>query len=234
MFDKIKYIIDMNIIGFWYSFYTNYMKRVLKNNFSFCSKQTEIFDRPEKYLSGLPDGDYDYTINDYPVWVESIDSTEFINLVNIFPNISQLGLITPFCAELFDTVDQTKIIGYLILIPCEYYDNDKLYEFVLGHELGHISNDHLSSINNGEVLNDIDKEIEADEFSTTRYQDGYLPMKDCISELNTIFEIAISSTIKNIPYLKKKDENKIDDIVYRFKKYNKSYKKRLEAISKLV
>ena len=224
MFEKIKYIVEINCIGFWYSFYTNYMKRVLKNNFS--SNKTEIFNRPEKYLAGL-DGEYDYTINGYPVWVEAIDSTEYIELVNIFPNISGLGLITPFCTELFNTRDQTKIIGYLVLIPYEYYDNDKLYEFVLGHELGHISNDHLSSINNGEVLNNIDKEIEADEFSTTRYQ-------DCISELNTIFEIAISSTIKNIPYLKKKYENKIDEVIYRFKKYNKSYKKRLEAISKLV
>ena len=232
MFDKIKYFIDMNIIGFWYSFYTNYMKGLKNNNFG--SNQTEIFNRPEKYLAGLPDGEYDYIINGYPVWVESIDSTEFINLVNIFPNLSKLGLITPFCTELFDTRDQTKIIGYLILIPYEHYDNDKLYEFVLGHELGHISNNHLSSINNGKVLNDIDKEIEADEFSATRYQDDYLSMKDCISGLNKIFEISISSTIKSIPYLKKKYENKIDEVISRFKKYNKSYKKRLEAISKLV
>ena len=232
MFDKIKYFIDMNVIGFWYSFYTNYMKGLKNNNFG--SNKTEIFNRPEKYLAGLPDGEYDYTINGYPVWVESIDSTEFINLVNIFPNLSKLGLITPFCTELFDTRDQTKIIGYLILIPYEYYDNDKLYEFVLGHELGHISNNHLSSINNGKVLNDIDKEIEADEFSATRYQDNYLSMKDCISGFNKIFEISISSTIKSIPYLKKKYENKINDIISRFKKYDKSYKKRLEAISKLV
>ena len=232
MFEKIKYLIEMNVIGFWYSFYTNYMKGLKNNNFG--SNPTEIFNRPEKYLAGLPDGEYDYIINGYPVWVESIDSTEFINLVNIFPNLSKLGLITPFCTELFDTRDQTKIIGYLILMPYEHYDNDKLYEFVLGHELGHISNNHLSSINNGKVLNDIDKEIEADEFSATRYQDDYLSMKDCISGLNKIFEISISSTIKSIPYLKKKYENKIDKVISRFKKYNKSYKKRLEAIFKLV
>ena len=232
MFDKIKYLIDMNVIGFWYSFYTNYMKGFL-NNFSY--NKTEIFNRPEKYLAGLPGGEYDYFINDYPVWVESIDSTEFVNLVNIFPNISKLGLITPFCTDLFDTRDQTKIIiGYLILIPYEYYDNDKLYEFVLGHELGHLSNNHLSSINDGKILNDIDKEIEADNFSLTRYQNGYLSINDCISGLNKLFEISISSTIKNIPYLKKKYENKIDEVISRFKKYNKSYKKRLEAISKLI
>ena len=232
MFDKIKYFIDTNVIGFWYSFYTNYMKGLKNNNFG--SNKTEIFNRPEKYLAGLPDGECDYTINEYPVWVESIDSSEYMDLVNIFPNISCLGLTTPFCTELFDTRDQTKIIGYLILIPYEYYDNDKLYEFVLGHELGHISNNHLSSINDGEILNDIDKEIEADEFSATRYQDDYLSMKDCISGLNKIFEISISSTIKSIPYLKKKYENKIDEVISRFKKYNKSYKKRLEAISELV
>ena len=226
MFDKIKYLIDMNVIGFWYSFYTGYMKGFL-NNFSY--NKTEIFNRPEKYLAGLPGGEYDYFINDYPVWVESIDSTEFVNLVNNFPNISKLGLITPFCTDLFDTRDQTKIIiGYLILIPYEYYDNDKLYEFVLGHELGHLSNNHLSSINDGKILNDIDKEIEADNFSLTRYQN------DCISGLNKLFEISISSTIKNIPYLKKKYENKIDEVISRFKKYNKSYKKRLKAISELV
>ena len=232
MFDKIKYLIDMNVIGFWYSFYTDYMKGFL-NNFSY--NKTEIFNRPEKYLAGLPGGEYDYFINDYPVWVESIDSTEFVNLVNIFPNISKLGLITPFCTDLFDTRDQTKIIiGYLILIPYEYYDNDKLYEFVLGHELGHLSNNHLSSINDGKILNDIDKEIEADNFSLTRYQNGYLSINDCISGLNKLFEISISSTIKSIPYLKKKYENKIDEVISRFKKYNKSYKKRLEAISKLI
>ena len=232
MFDKIKYLIDMNVIGFWYSFYTGYMKGFL-NNFSY--NKTEIFNRPEKYLAGLPGGEYDYFINDYPVWVESIDSTEFVNLVNIFPNISKLGLITPFCTDLFDTRDQTKIIiGYLILIPYEYYDNDKLYEFVLGHELGHLSNNHLSSINDGKILNDIDKEIEADNFSLTRYQNGYLSINDCISGLNKLFEISISSTIKSIPYLKKKYENKIDEVISRFKKYNKSYKKRLKAISELV
>ena len=233
MFDKIKYFIDTNVIGFWYSFYTNYMKGLKNNNFG--SNQTEIFNRPEKYLAGLPGGEYDYFINDYPVWVESIYSTEFVNLVNIFPNISKLGLITPFCMDLFDTRDQTKIIiGYLILIPYEYYDNDKLYEFVLGHELGHLSNNHLSSINDGKILNDIDKEIEADNFSLTRYQNGYLSINDCISGLNKLFEISISSTIKSIPYLKKKYENKIDEVISRFKKYNKSYKKRLEAISKLI
>ena len=228
MFDKIKYFIDMNIIGFWYSFYTNYMKG-LNNDLG-----SELLDRPSKYIMGLPGGESDYTINDYPVWVESIDSSKYINLINIFPNISQLGLITPFFTELFDTRDQTKIIGYLILIPYEYHDNDKFYEFIIGHELGHISNNHLSSINNGEILNDIDKEIEADEFSATRYQDGYLSINDCISGLNKIFEIAISSTIKSIPYLKKKYENKIDGVISRFKKYNKSYKKRLKAISELV
>ena len=233
MFDKIKYFIDTNVIGFWYSFYTNYMKGLKNNNFS--SNQTEIFNRPEKYLAGLPDGEYDYIINEYPVWVESIDSSEYIDLVNIFPNISKLGLITPFCTDLFDTRDQTKIIiGYLILIPYEYYDNDKLYEFVLGHELGHLSNNHLSSINDGKILNDIDKEIEADNFSLTRYQNGYLSINDCISGLNKIFEISIKSTIMSIPYLKKKYENKIDEVISRFKKYNKSYKKRLEAISKLI
>ena len=233
MFDKIKYFIDMNVINFWYSFYTNYMKNVSKNN-NFSSNQTKIFNRPEKYLAGLSDGECDHTINDYPVWVESIDSTEYMELVNIFPNISCLGLITPFCTELFDTRDQTKIIGYLILIPYEYYDNDKLYEFALGHELGHLSNNHLSSINNGEILNDIDKEIEADKFSATRYQDGYLSMNDCISGLNKIFEISISSTIKSIPYLNKKYRNNIDGVISRFKKYNKPFKQRLDAISKLV
>ena len=233
MFDKIKYFIDTNVIGFWYSFYTNYMKGLKNNNFG--SNKTEIFNRPEKYLAGLPDGEYDYIINEYPVWVESIDSSEYIDLVNIFPNISKLGLITPFCTDLFDTRDQTKIIiGYLILIPYEYYDNDKLYEFVLGHELGHLSNNHLSSINDGKILNDIDKEIEADNFSLTRYQNGYLSINDCISGLNKIFEISIKSTIMSIPYLKKKYENKIDEVISRFKKYNKSYKKRLEAISKLI
>ena len=229
MFEKIKYVIDMNIISFWYIFYTNYMKTKFSFTFS-----TRIFNRPNDYLNDPLNSKCDYTINGYPVWVESIDSTEFMNLANIFPNISQAGLITPFCTELFDTRNQTKIIGYLILIPYECHHNDKLYEFVLGHELGHISNNHLSSINDGEILNDIDKEIEADEFSVMRYRDGYLSMDDCISGLEKIFEIAISSTIKNIPYLKKKYENKIDEIISRFKKYNKSYKKRLEAISKLV
>ena len=198
------------------------------------STSTRFFNRPVEYLNNLPSVKCDYIINEYPVWVEPIDSSEYLKLGNIFPNISNIGLISPFCSGLFDSQDRTKMFGYIVLIPFEYFNDMKLYEFVLGHELGHISNDHLSSINNGEVLNDIDKEIEADEFSIMRYQDGYLPMKDCISELNTIFEIAISSTIKNIPYLKKKYENKIDDVVYRFKKYNKSYKKRLEAISKLV
>ena len=87
MFEKLKYIIEMNAIGFWYSFYTNYMKGVLKNKNNFSSNQTEIFDRPIKYLNGLGDAEYDYIINDHPVWVESIDSSEFIDLVNIFPNI---------------------------------------------------------------------------------------------------------------------------------------------------
>ena len=228
MFDKIKYFIDMNVIGFWYSFYTNYMKG-LNNGLG-----SELLDRPSKYIMGLSGGESDYTINGYPVWVESIDSSEYMDLVNIFPSITGIGLISPFCTGLFDVNDRTKMIGYLVLIPYEYYDDNKLYEFVLGHELGHISNEHLSSTNNGKVLNDIDKEIEADEFSATRYQDGYLTIDDCIVGLNKMFDISISLTIKNIPYLKKKYGNKIDDVISRFKKYNKSYKKRLKAISELV
>lgn len=231
MFDKIKYIIDINVIGYWYSFYTSYMKGFLNKNFS--SNQTKIFNRPEKYLAGLPDGEYDYIINDYPVWVESIDSTEFINLVNIFPNISCLGLITPFCTELLDVRDRSKIIGYLILIPYEYYNDDKLYEFVIGHELGHISNEHLSSITKGKILNDINKEIEADNFSLTHYQNGYLTIDDYIVEFNKMFDISISLTIKNIPSLNEKYRNKIDKVISRFKKYDKQFKQRLDAISKL-
>ena len=122
---------------------------------------------------------------------------------------------------------------YLILIPYEYYDNDKLYEFVLGHELGHITHKHLSD-SNGKIVNDDGKEIEADQYSLTRHPDEYLSVGEGISGLNKIFEISISSTIKNIPYLKKKYGNKIDDVISRFKKYNKSYKKRLKAISELV
>ena len=194
---------------------------------------SELLDRPSKYIMGLPGGESDYIINGYPVWVESVDSTEFINLGNSFPNITGMGLISPFCTELFDSQDRIKLLGYIILIPFEYYNDQKLYEFVLGHELGHISQNHLLN-SNGKFINDIDKEIEADEFSATRYQDGYLSQKDCISVLNKIFEICISSTIKSIPSLNKKYRNKIDGVISRFKKYNKSYKKRLEAISKLV
>ena len=109
----------------------------------------------------------------------------------------------------------------------------KLYEFVLGHELGHISHKHLSNLN-GKIVNDDRKEIDADNYSLTRHPDEYLTNEDCISGLNKIFEISIKSTIESIPYLKKKYENKIDEVISRFKKYNKSYKKRLKAISELV
>ena len=229
MFDKIKYFIDMNIIGFWYSFYTNYMKGILKN----APNSTRVFNRPSNYLMGVNGGECDFTIDGYPIWIEPIDSSEFIKLVNIFPNILHMGLISPFCSELIDVEDRTKLTGYIILVPVEYFYDMKLYEFVIGHELGHISHKHLSNAN-GKFLYDINKEIDADKYSLIRHQDGYLNINDCISGLNKIFEICISSTIKNIPYLKKKYENKIDEVIYRFKKYNKSYKKRLEAISKLV
>ena len=110
----------------------------------------------------------------------------------------------------------------------------KLYEFVLGHELGHITHKHLSSNPNAKLVNDVEKEIVADQYSLTRHADNYLSVEDCISGLNKIFEISIKTTIENIPYLKKKYENKIDEVISRFKKYNKSYKKRLKAISELV
>ena len=222
MFEKIKYLIDMNIISFWYSYYTN----CIKNRFDSISR---VFNRPTGYLNGLSDK-CDYIINGYPVWVEPIECSEYLKLGNIFPNISNVGLISPICSELFD---RTRIFGYIILIPFEYFDDMKLYEFVLGHELGHITHKHLSD-SNGKIVNDDGKEIEADQYSLTRHPDEYLTISDCISGLNKIFEISIRSTIENIPYLKKKYGNKIDEIVYRFKKYNKSYKKRLEAISKLI
>lgn len=227
MFEKIKYIIDMNVIGFWYSFYTNYMK----NRFDYNS--TRVLNRPVEYLNNLPGGKCDYIINGYPIWVEPIDSSEYLKLGNIFPNISNFGLISPVCSGLFDSQDRTKMFGYIILIPFEYLDDMKLYEFVLGHELGHISYGHLLN-SNGKIVNDDAKEIDVDKYSLTRHPDGYLSVRDCVSGLNKIFEISISSTIKSIPYLKKKYENKIDDVISRFKKYNKSYKKRLNAISKLV
>ena len=196
------------------------------------SLESKLFDRPSKYIMGLPGGESDYTINDYPVWVESIDSTEFMNLGNIFPNISQMGLISPFCTALLDKRDQTKLLGYIILIPYEYYDDQKLYEFILGHELGHVSQNHLVNVN-CKLINDINKEIEADNFSLTRYQDGYLTIDDYIVDLNKMFDISISLTIKTIPSLNKKYRNKIDKVISRFKKCDKTFKQRLDAISKL-
>lgn len=226
MFEKLKYIVEMNCIGFWYSFYTNYMK----SRFGLAS--TRVLNRPVEYLNNLPSGKCDYIINGYPIWVEPVDSSEYLKLGNIFPNIANFGLISPVCSGLFDSQDRTKMFGYIVLIPFEYLDDMKLYEFVLGHELGHISNNHLSNLN-GKIVNDDTKEIEADKYSLTRHPDKYLTIDDCISGLNKIFEISIKSTIMGIPYLKKY-ENKIDEIISRFKKYNKSYKKRLNAISKLV
>ena len=227
MFEKIKYIIDMNIISFWFSYYTN----CIKNRFDPIS--TRVFNRPIEYLNGLSDK-CDYIINGYPVWVEPIDSSEYLEIGNIFPNISNIGLVSPVCSGLFDTRDRTKPFGYIILIPFEYLDDMKLYEFVLGHELGHITYKHLSSNPNAKLVNDVEKEIVADQYSLTRHADNYLSVEDCISGLNKIFEISIKSTIESISYLKKKYENKIDEVISRFKKYNKSYIKRLKAISELV
>ena len=228
MFEKIKYVIDMNCVGFWYSFYANYMKVKFSSTFS-----TRVFNRPIDYLNNLSSGKCDCIINGYPIWVEPIDCSEYLKLGNIFPNISNFGLISPVCSELFDTQDRTRMFGYLILIPFEYFDDMKLYEFVLGHELGHIFHKHLLN-SNGKIVNDDVKEIEADKYSLMRHPDEYLSVDECISGLNKIFDISIRSTIENVPYLKKKYENKIDDVISRFKKYNKSYKKRLEAISELV
>lgn len=228
MFEKLKYIVEMNCIGFWYSFYTNYMKSRL-----FGLASTRVLNRPVEYLNNPSNCNCDYIINGYPIWVEPIDSSEYLKLGNIFPNISNFGLISPVCSGLFDSQDRTKMFGYIILIPFEYLDDMKLYEFVLGHELGHISYGHLLN-SNGKIVNDDAKEIDVDKYSLTRHPDGYLSVEDCVSGLNKIFEISIRSTIENIPYLKKKYENKIDGVISRFKKYNKSYKKRLEAISKLI
>ena len=227
MFDKIKYLIEMNIVGFWYSFYINYMKN------RFDSNSTRVFNRPTDYLNNPSNCNYDYIINGCPVWVEPVESSEYLKLGNIFPNISNVGLISPICSELFDQ-DRKRMFGYIVLIPFEYLDDMKLYEFVLGHEIGHVSHKHLSSNLNGKLVNDVEKEIDADKYSLTRHPDKYLTVDNCVSGLNKIFEISIKTTIENIPYLKKKYENKIDEVISRFKKYNKSYKKRLNAISKLV
>ena len=227
MFEKIKYIIDMNIISFWFSYYTN----CIKNRFDLIS--TRVFNRPTDYLNNPSNCNCDFIVNGYPIWVEPIDSSEYLKLGNMFPKISNVGLISPICSEIFDTRDRTKPFGYIVLIPFEYLDDMKLYEFVLGHELGHISHKHLSNLN-GKIVNDDRKEIDADNYSLTRHPDEYLTIDDCISGLNKIFEISIKSTIESIPYLKKKYENKIDEVISRFKKYNKSYKKRLKAISELV
>ena len=227
MFEKLKYLIDMNVMGFWYSFYINYMKN------RFDSNSTRVFNRPTDYLNNPSNCNYDYIINGCPVWVEPVESSEYLKLGNIFPNISNVGLISPICSELFDQ-DRKRMFGYIVLIPFEYLDDMKLYEFVLGHEIGHISHKHLSSNLNGKLVNDVEKEIDADKYSLTRHPDKYLTVDNCVSGLNKIFEISIKTTIENIPYLKKKYENKIDEVISRFKKYNKSYKKRLNAISKLV
>ena len=228
MFEKLKYIIEMNAIGFWYSFYTKYMKS------RFNSTSTRVFNRPIEYLNNPSNVKCDYIIGGYPIWVEPIDPSEYLKLGTIFPNISNIGLVSPVCSGLFDTRDRTKPFGYIVLIPFEYLDDMRVYEFVLGHELGHITYKHLSSNPNAKIVNDVEKEIVADQYSLTRHADNYLSINDCISGLNKIFEISIKSTIESIPYLKKKYENKIDEIIYRFKKYNKSYKKRLKAISEMV
>ena len=136
MFEKLKYLIDMNTIGFWYSFYTNYMKN------RFDSTSTRVFNRPTTNLNGLSDK-CTYIINGCPIWVEPIECSEYLKLGNIFPNISNIGLISPICSGLSDSQDRTKVFGYIVLIPFEYFDDMKLYEFVIGHELGHITHKHL-------------------------------------------------------------------------------------------
>jgi len=238
MFNKIKAKIDKFIINFMYGFkvgfYVNNAKYQDKN-FEILSK---ILVRSNKYImNGEQTMDVtttcrgDETGKEYPVWIEHITDEELLFLGKYIPVLYELGIISPIVCPVINNLNHS-LAGFLILIPSSFCNDEKLSQFCVGHEFGHIINGDFigENIFSKKLITSIEKECKADMVSLFAMKTS---AKECTNLLYDTFKNSCITTIKTIPALSKKwdTDEKIEKVVKNILKYDKDLQTRISILN---
>ena len=228
MFDKFKTNLIINKISFWTSWNIAYDAELNKNNV--IKKNyllNNIFSRPSEFIKSNGNlGKPDYTTSGgMPIWIVELNPRDYFDAAIVLPIISKIGMISPFVTNVIN-VATGEIVGYMVIIPdtlkCV---DDKIYNFVIGHEIGHVECGHFSRLKSGSVSKNINSEYEADLFGM-----NFAGIKDT-SEMNIIFEkmfsIILKTTLSTIRRLNK--YNNDEDITSIIKNWT-SVKKRIQFL----
>ena len=228
MFEKFKANLIINKITFLTTYKVSYNVEVNKNNV--IKKNyllNSIFSRPSEFIkSNGKLGKPDYTTSDgMPIWIVELNPRDYLDAAIVLPIISKIGMVSPFVTDVTNVVTG-KNVGYMVVIPDTLKcTDDKVYKFVIGHEIGHIECDHLSRLKSGSVSKNINFEYEADKFGM-----NFAGIKDT-SEMNIIFEkmfsIIFKTTFSTIRRLNK--YNNDEDITFIIKNWT-PVKKRIRFL----
>lgn len=218
MFEQIKANLVINKVSFWTSWKVSYDAELNKNNV--IKKNyllNKIFSRPSEFIKTNGNlGKSDYTTSGgKPIWIVELNPRDYLDAAIALPIISKIGMISPFVTDVTN-VATGENVGYMIVIPDTLKcDGDKVYNFVIGHEIGHVECDHLSRLKSGSVSKKISSEYEADLFGMNFAGIKYT------SEMNIIFEkmfyIILKTTFSTIRRLNKYDND--EDIIFLIKNW---------------
>lgn len=228
MFEQIKANLVINKVSFWTSWKVSYNAELNKNNV--IKKNyllNKIFSRPSEFIKSNGNlGKPDYTTSGgMPIWIVELNPKDYLDAAMVLPIISRIGMISPFVTDITN-VATGKNIGYIIVIPDTLkWAGDKVYNFVIGHEIGHIEYGHINRLKSGSVSKNINSEYEADRFGM-----NFVGIKDT-SEINIIiekmFSIILKTTFSTITRLNK--YNNDEDIIFIIKNWT-SVKKRIRFL----
>ena len=228
MFEKFKADLIINKISFWTSWKVLYNVELNKNNV--IKKNyllNNIFLKPSEFIKSNGNiGKPDYTTSGgMPIWIVELNPRDYLDAAMVLPIISRIGMISPFVTDVTN-VATGKNIGYIIVIPDTLKcGGDKVYNFVIRHEIGHIEYGHINRLKSGSVSKNINSEYEADRFGM-----NFVGIKDT-SEINIIiekmFSIILKTTFSTITRLNK--YNNDEDIIFIIKNWT-SVKKRIRFL----
>ena len=173
--------------------------------------------------------DGDDTGKEYPIWIETIEDSDFFLLSRFIPTMYNLGVITPIVSPVVNT-ETNELKGFLIVVPKSYRQEKDLERFTIGHEFGHIVNGDFIGVDVTEKKLVTSDEIESLADMASSYV-GNIPMEQCSELVYRLFENAYKTTIKNIPALSKRwDDLKINKIVTNILRYEEIMHSRMDVL----
>jgi hypothetical protein len=235
MFNKIIAKINKIIIVF------NFFNQVTKfKGDKYSEKSTNVFqklvERANDYIEHdketydfKTECDGDDTGKEYPIWIETIEDSDFFLLGRYIPTMYNLGVITPIVSPVVNT-ETNELKGFLIVVPKSYRQEKDLERFTIGHEFGHIANGDFIGVDVTKKQVVTSDEIESLADMASSYA-GNIPMEQCSKLVYRLFEKAYKTTIKNIPALSKRwDDVKIEKIVTNILRYEKIMHIRMDVL----